>query len=106
MGLRWRTLRPELGLRQVGGVNDEINDSILSKPPGGAPHCSERTRKISGKRREYVGLLRSLVGRWKSRRREHATTMPTIKTFDFYRKIPLDLTETTLQGAVMSGCAL
>eukprot|EP00904_Undaria_pinnatifida_P013499 jgi/Undpi1/927/HiC_scaffold_10.g04391.m1 len=32
--------------------------------------------------------------------------MPTIKTFDFYRKIPLDLTETTLQGAVMSGCAL
>ncbi|CAN0022408.1 unnamed protein product [Ascophyllum nodosum] len=32
--------------------------------------------------------------------------MPTMKTFDFYRKIPLDLTETTLQGAVMSGCAL
>ncbi|CAN0025498.1 unnamed protein product [Scytosiphon promiscuus] len=32
--------------------------------------------------------------------------MPSIKTFDFYRKIPLDLTETTLQGAVMSGCAL
>ncbi|CAN0056154.1 unnamed protein product, partial [Discosporangium mesarthrocarpum] len=29
-----------------------------------------------------------------------------IKTFDFYRKIPLDLTETTLQGAIMSGCAL
>ncbi|CAM9175601.1 unnamed protein product, partial [Choristocarpus tenellus] len=30
----------------------------------------------------------------------------SIKTFDFYRKIPLDLTETTVQGALMSGCAL
>lgn len=55
---------------------------------------------------DYDGLSLSLVGWWTSRRCKHATTMPTIKTFDFYRKIPLDLTETTLQGAVMSGCAL
>ncbi|KAG5179567.1 endoplasmic reticulum-golgi intermediate compartment-domain-containing protein [Tribonema minus] len=29
-----------------------------------------------------------------------------IRTFDFYRKIPMDLTETTVQGAIMSAVAM
>ncbi|CAM9233585.1 unnamed protein product [Chrysoparadoxa australica] len=32
--------------------------------------------------------------------------MPSLKSFDFYRKIPMDLTESTLQGAVLSTCAV
>ncbi|CAM9771017.1 unnamed protein product, partial [Phaeothamnion confervicola] len=31
---------------------------------------------------------------------------PPLKNFDFYRKIPMDLTESTLQGSVLSFCAL
>lgn len=80
---------------------------LLRPQPGVARESLGIGTGTGGKTRgDCVGLSLSLVGWRKSWGRKHATTMPTIKTFDFYRKIPLDLTETTLQGAVMSGCAL